>query len=122
MLDCLDGYAVFSGGSAAVFELGGGVEDFAVAGADLDADVAVRGGDGGVGAVEAGAALVMDADAEGAGLSEEELFECGDVVVVGKDGNEGAEAAFLHLDGGGHDIECALREGDFGDVGEDLWA
>ncbi len=84
MLDCLDGYVVFGGGGAAVFELGGGVEDFAVAGADFDADVAVGCGDGGVGAVEAGAAFVMDADAEGAGLAEEELFEGGDVVVVGR--------------------------------------
>jgi len=121
-LDGFDGYVVFDGGGAAVFELGGGVEDFAVAGTDLDADVAVGCGDGGVGAVEAGAALVVDANAEGAGFAEEELFEGGDVVVVGEDGDEGAEAAFLHLDGGGHDVECALLEGGFGDVGEDLGA
>ena len=50
------------------------------------------------------------------------MFEGGDVVVVGEDGDEGAEAAFLHLDGGGHDVECALLQGGFGDVGEDLWA
>ena len=108
MLDCFDGYVVFDGGGAAVFEFGGGVEYFAVAGAYLDADVAVGCGDGGVGAVEAGAALMVDADAEGAGFAEEELLERGDVVVVGEDGDEGAEAAFLHLHGGAHDVECAL--------------
>ena len=120
--DLFDGDVVFCGGGAAVFELGGGVEDFAVAGADLDADVAVGCGDGGVGAVEAGAAFVVDADAEGAGLAEEETLEGGDVGVVGEDGDEGAEAAFFHLDGGAHDVECALCEGGFGDVGEDLRA
>ncbi len=47
-------------------------------------------------------------------------FESGGVRVVGEDGEEGAEAALLHLDGGGHDVECAEGEGAFGDVGEDL--
>src|SRR5258707_7415928 len=79
---------VFGGGGAAVFELGGGVEDFAVAGAEFDAYFAVGGDYGGVGAVEAGAALVMDADAEGAGFAEEEVFEEGDLGVVGEDGEE----------------------------------
>ena len=73
-MDCFDGYVVVGGGGAAVFELGGGVEDFAVAGTDFDADVAVGCADGDVGAVEAGAALVMDANTEGAGLAEEKLF------------------------------------------------
>jgi len=44
------------------------------------------------------------------------------VVVIGEDGDESAEAAFLHLDGGGHDVQCALLQGGFGHVGEDLWA
>ena len=31
--------------------------------------------------------------------------------VVGEDGDEGAEAALLHLDGGAHDVEGALLRG-----------
>ena len=73
-----------------------------------------------MGAVEARAALVMDANAEGAGLAEEEVFEGGDLRVVGQDGEESAEAALFHLNGGGHDVESAEGEGAFGDVGEDL--
>ena len=39
---------------------------------------------------------------------------------VAEDGEEGAEAALLHDDGGLHDVEGAEGEGSFGDVGEDL--
>ena len=63
---------------------------------------------------------MVDADAEGAGLAEEKVFEGGDLRVVGEDGEEGAEAALFHLNGGGHDVESAEGEGAFGDVGEDL--
>jgi hypothetical protein len=122
LLDELDWHVVLGGGGAAVFELGCCVEDFAVAGADLDADIAVGCGDGGVGAVEAGAAFVVDANAEGAGLAEEEVFESGDLCVIGKDGEEGAEASFFHLDGGAHDVEGAESEGALSYVGEDLRA
>ena len=41
LLHELQGHVVFCGGGAAVFELGCGVEDFAVARAEFDADVAV---------------------------------------------------------------------------------
>ena len=44
----------------------------------------------------------------------------GTVGVVGEDGEERAEAALLHLNGGGHDVESAQGEGPLGDVGEDL--
>ncbi len=118
--DEFDGDCVERGGGATVFELGGGVEDFAVEGADLDADVSVGGGDGGVSTVDAGALLAVDADAEGGGLGEEEAFEGGGVSVVGEDGDEGAETAFFHGDGGEHDVERAKGEGGFGDVGDDL--
>ncbi len=120
LLDLFNGDVVFCSGGTAVFELGGGVVDFGVARADLDADVTVLSGDGGVSAVEAGAAFVVNADAEGAGLAEEEVFEGGNVGVVGEDGEKGAEAAFLHLDGGGHDVEGSESEGALRDVGEDL--
>ena len=63
---------------------------------------------------------MVDADAEGAGLAEEEFFESGDLCVVGEDRQEGSQAALLHLDGGGHDVECAQSEGSLSDVGEDL--
>ena len=120
LLNLLDGDAMFFSGCAAVFELGGGVVGFAVAGADFDADFAVRCGDGGVSAVEAGAVLVVDANAESAGLAEEKVFQRWNLGVVGEDGEEGPEAALLHLHGGGHDVESAKGEGSFGDVGEDL--
>ena len=116
----LDGDAVSGGGGAAVFELGGGVEFFAVEGADFDADFAVGGLDWDVGAVEAGAAILADTEAEGAGLGEEKTLEGGPVGFVGEDGEEGAEAALLHVDGGGHDVEGSLGKGLLGDVGEDL--
>ena len=63
---------------------------------------------------------MVDADAEGAGLAEEEVFEGGDLRVVGEDGEESAEATLFHLNGGGHDVESAEGESAFGDVGEDL--
>src|ERR1700722_4834501 len=118
--DLFDGDVVLCGGGSAVFEFGCGVEDFAVAGADLDTDFSVGGGNCSVGAVEAGATLVMDSDAQGAGFAEEELLECGGVCVVAEHGDKGAEAAFLHLDGGAHNVEGAEGEGALGDVGKDL--
>ena len=63
---------------------------------------------------------MVDSDAEGAGLAEEEFFERRELCVVGEDRQEGSQTALLHLDGSGHDIECAQCEGPFGDVGEDL--
>ena len=72
--DLLDRNAVSGGRCAAVFELGCRVQDFAVEGAYLDADVAVGGGHGDVGAVEAGALVTADAHAEGTGLGEEQAF------------------------------------------------
>jgi hypothetical protein len=119
-VDLFDGDVVGGGGGAAVFELGGGVEDLAVEGAELDADGSVGGVDFGVGAVEADALVVADAEAEGAGFGEEEALESGAVGFVGEDGEEGAEAVLFHVDGGGHDVEGALGEGLLGDVGEDL--
>lgn len=65
---------VLGGGSAAVFELRGGVELFGVEGADLDADVAEGGLDPVVLAGEADAAVGADADAEGRGFAEEKAF------------------------------------------------
>ena len=120
LLHELQRYVVFDGGGAAVFKLGCCVEDFAVAGAEFDADFAVGRDYGGVGAVEAGALLVVDADAESAGFAEEKIFERGDLRVVGEDGEKGAEAALFHLNGGGHDVESTERKSAFGDVGEDL--
>ena len=120
--DLLDGDVGGEGGAAAVFELGCGVDDFGVEGADLDADFAEGSGDGGMVAGEADAALLRDADAEGGGLAEEEALESGAVGLVGEDGDEGAGAALLHADGGGHDVEGAEGEGLLGDVGEDLGA
>src|SRR5882757_6963535 len=89
---------VFGGGGAAVFELGGGVEDFAIVRAEFDADFAVGRDYGGVGAVEAGALLLVDADTESTGLAEDELLECGAVGWIAEDGEEGARAAFFHDD------------------------
>jgi len=120
--DRFDGDAMFCGGGTAIFKLRCGVEYFAVSGAYFDANVAVGRGQGGVGAVEAGAALLVDADAEGAGLAEEETLERGGVGVVGEDGDESAEATLLHLDRGTHDVESSLLEGGFRDMGDDLWA
>src|SRR5271163_3525856 len=105
LLDLLHRDVVFCGSTAAVFELGGSVVGFVVPGTYFDTDITVGRGDGGVGAVEAGTAFVVDADAEGAGLAEEEFFESGELGVVGKDSQQGAQTALLHLDGGGHDIE-----------------
>jgi hypothetical protein len=93
LLNHFDGHVVLRGGCAAVFELGGGVVSFVIAAAEFDADVAVGCGDSGVGAVEAGATLVMDADAEGAGLAEEEVFEGGCVGVIGEDGDVGGPSS-----------------------------
>lgn len=43
------------------------------------------------------------------------------MLVVGEDGEKGAEAAFFHGDGGRHDVKGAEGERAFRDVGEDLW-
>ena len=118
--DLLDGDVVLCGGGAAVFVLGSCVEGFVVACSEFDADGAVGGFDGEVGAVETGAALGVDANAEGTGFGEEQVFEGGGCGFVAEDGEEGSEAALLHDDGGLHDVEGAEGEGSFGDIGEDL--
>ena len=111
---------VSDGGGPAVFELWRGVDGFAVERADLDADVAEGCGDGDVVAIEADAALLVDADAEGGGFTQEEALESGAVVLVGEDGEERAGPTLLHADGSGHDIKGAECERLLGDVGEDL--
>lgn len=111
---------MFCGGGAAVFKLRGDVALLTVEGADLYADIAVGCGDGGVVAVDADAGVLTDAEAEGAGLAQDELLEGEAVGWIAEDGEEGAGAAFFHDDGSEHDVERALCQGDLGDVGEDL--
>ena len=123
MLDLLEGDGVLDGGGAAVFELGGNISNaalFAGLGSKLDADGAVGGIDRGVAAVEAEAAVLTDADAEGAGFAEDELLERWGVGGVAKDGQERAGATFFHDDRGEHDVESSPGERGFGDEGEDL--
>ncbi len=121
MLNELQGDVVFCSGDAAVFVLGRDVALLAVEGADLDADFAVGCGDVGVVAIDADAAVLTDAKAEGAGFAEDELLEGRAVGGIAEDGEEGAGAPFFHDDGREHDVERALCEGGLGDVGEDLW-
>ena len=59
---------------AAVLELRRNVALFAVEGSDFDADLAIRCGDVGVMALEADTAVLADANAQGAGLSEDQLL------------------------------------------------
>lgn len=116
----LYGDSVFSGCGAAVFELWRGVEDLAQSHSNLDAYVSVGGGHGCVRAFEAASPLMMDADTERARLAQEKLFQGADLRIVGEDGDERAETAFLHLHGGGHDIESAKIKGALGNMSQYL--
>ncbi len=120
--DVLERNAVLGGAGVAVLILGLGVEDDAVERGGLDADFAVRSGDGGVCAVEGAALLGAGADAERGGLAEEKFFEARRVGGAAEDGEQGADAAFLHHDGGGHDVERAVFEGELRGVRDDLRA
>src|ERR1700719_1969521 len=101
LLDLFEGDLVASGGGAAVLELRVGVEDLGAAGlagarAELDANLAVGGGDGGVGAVQAEAAILADAEAEGGCLAQQQLLERGAVGGIAEHGEQGAGTALLH--------------------------
>jgi hypothetical protein len=111
---------VLQGGGAAILKLRRGVEFFAGKGGDLDADGAVGRLHGGDGALQADAALLPDADAEGAGLSEDKLLKGGALRLVAEDGEQSAGAAFLHDDRGEHDVKRAGGERGLSDVREEL--
>src|ERR1019366_1510592 len=75
LLHLLDGDAMPGGGSPAVLKLRRCVQGFAGERPDLDANVAVGGGNRGVSAVEAGTSILADAHAECGGLVEQQLLQ-----------------------------------------------
>ncbi len=88
----------------------------------LDADLSVGRGHYGVCAVKDAALLGAGANAKRGGLAEEQLFKTWRVGGAAEDGKQGADAALLHEDGGGHGVERAVLEGELRGVRDDLRA
>src|SRR3954454_20718463 len=120
--DPLDGNAVFDGAGMAVFVLGLRVSDDAVERACLHTNFAVGRSDGRVRAIENATLFGAGADTQGGGLAKEQLFKAGRVGGAAEDGDEGAEAALFHDDGGGHGVERAMLERELDGVRYDLRA